>query len=68
VSQGHDRIFICERPIREDNVTRDRSNDACRYIDIIWKLVKSAASLVQLGPAEAESAFEQGLRVSPSAK
>lgn len=51
-----------------DSIARDRSIDACRDIDIIWKLVKSAASLVQLGPAEAESAVEQGLRVSPSAK
>lgn len=68
MSQGHDKIFICERPVtREDNVARDRSKDACRDIDIIWKLVKSA-SLVQLGPAEAESAIEQGLGVSPSAK
>ena len=59
---------MCEFYNWRDNVARDRSNDACRDIDITWKLVKSAASLVQLGPAEAESAVEQGLRISPSAK
>lgn len=55
--RGLNGILVSLSSIAEDNVARDRSNDACRDIDITWKLVKSAAtSLVQLGPADLESA------------
>lgn len=69
MSQGRRRIFYCERPVtREENVARNRSNAVRSDIDVTLKLVKSASSLVQLGLAEAESAFERGLGVNPSAK
>ena len=69
MSQGRRGLFVCERPAtQEEDVVRSRSSAVCGDISVTWKLVKSAASPVQLGPAEAESAFEQGLGVNPSAK